>query len=101
MNSKLTWKDLGGWEEAWVGTLLDGVRFTLEARPSCHRRGMHRLLVEVCGGENHHKWGCFDDQDQPMRYYHLRESAEKEAQAIADVLVAGRMEIAELEESRV
>lgn len=58
----------GTWAEAWLGTQNDGVRFTLSHFPTCHRRGQWRLLVEVMGAK-HTAWGCFDDQDQPMRWY--------------------------------
>lgn len=90
--STLTWKQTRNFFEATVGDYAggDGVRFSLEHRPTCYRRGVWRLLVEVAQGPNHEKWGCFDDQDQPMRYYHAREAAESEAQAIADVLVRDR-----------
>src|SRR5687767_9230988 len=68
----------------------DGIRFSLEFRPSCYRRGPWRLLIEVCLDENHHRWGCFDDADQPERYYHYEESAKAEAEAIAIVLLKDR-----------
>jgi hypothetical protein len=47
----------------------------------------------VCGRENHHKWGCFDGQDQPIRYYHHLECAFIESQAIADVLLQDRVKV--------
>ena len=80
------------YEEATVGdwTKQDGVRFTLVKYPTCYRRGPWKLLVEVASGPAHHLWGCFDLQDQPERWYHLEESARREAQAIADVLVRDR-----------
>ena len=68
----------------------DGVRFCLGHYPTCYRRGPWRLLVEVAPGPKHLAWGCFDEQDQPMRWYHLEESARREAKAIADVLVRDR-----------
>lgn len=91
-NTKLVWMRMSNHSEAIVGDFAggDGVRFTLEHRPTCYRRGPWRLLVEVAQGPNHEKWGCFDEQDQPMRNYHAREAAESEAQAIADVLVRDR-----------
>lgn len=64
----------------------DGVTFTLDHRPTCYRRGPWTLLIEVANGPGHYLWGCFDDADQPERYYHLEDSARAEAQAIADVL---------------
>ena len=64
----------------------NGVRFNLLHMATCYRRGPWRLLIEV---EDYQRlWGCFDDQDQPMRWYHSKERAQDEAQAIADVLVA-------------
>lgn len=66
------------------------MRFSLERRPTCYRRGPWRLLVEVASGPGHTKWGCFDEADQPMRYYHNEECAKREAQSIADVLTADR-----------
>lgn len=53
---------------AQLGTVDDGVQFHLQYMPTCYRRGPWRLLIEICSGENHHKWGCFDGQDQPMRW---------------------------------
>src|SRR5215469_8915527 len=70
----------------------DGVRFSLEYRPTCHRRGPWKLLVEICGGPNPIKWGCFDDADQPERNYHILGCALQEADAIAKVFEAGRKE---------
>jgi len=64
----------------------DGVRFSLVHYPTCYRRGPWKLLIEV--EDRNHTWGCFDDQDQPMRWYHSKQRALEEAQAIADVLVA-------------
>ena len=78
--------------EAMIGDYAagDGVCFTLEYRRTCYRRGPWRLLVEVASGPGHTKWGCFDEQDQPMRYYHNEECARREAQSIADVLASDR-----------
>lgn len=79
--------------EAIVGDFEggNGVRFSLDHRPTCYRRGPYNLLVEVAHGPDHIKWGCFDDADQPQRYYHRKENALSEAQAIADVLVRDRL----------
>ncbi len=76
------------WREAHLRDFAggDGVRFSIEHVPSCHRRGPWKLLVEVCSGENHARWGCFDEQDQPQRWYHDEERAMLEAEAIARVL---------------
>lgn len=68
----------------------DGVRFTLTYHPTCYRRGPWRLLIEICGGPNHHKWGCFDDQDQPLRNFHSDANAKDEAERIAEVLITDR-----------
>jgi hypothetical protein len=92
--SSLRWKNLGSYEEANIGDFEkgDGVRFCLTHYMTCYRRGPWRLLIEVCSGPKHILWGCFDDQDQPMRWFHKRENCLSEAQAIADVLLAGRNE---------
>lgn len=66
-----------------------GVRFSMQYLPTCHRRGQHRLLVEVLPTRYHNAWGCFDDQDQPMRYYHLKENGLSEANELAVVLTSG------------
>ena len=89
---KLEWKQEGGYEEAIVGEFDagDGVRFCLSHYPTCYRRGQWRLLIEVASGPKHELWGCFDEQDQPQRWYHSRGNALSEAQAIADVLVLDR-----------
>jgi hypothetical protein len=78
------------WWESRLGTSNDGVRFTVEHYPSCHRRGPWRLIVQVLPGPRYHDWGCFDEQDQPMRWYHQREVAFSEAEAIAKVLLTDR-----------
>lgn len=85
---KLIWKDEQWGPEAILGDFSkdDGVRFSLVHYPTCYRRGPWRLLIEV--SDVHRTWGCFDDQDQPQRWYHSKERALSEAQAIADVLVA-------------
>lgn len=88
----LDWKDCGGWEEAHLGDFEkgDGVRFTLERYATCYRRGPWKLLIEVASGPGLIKWGCFDDQDQPVRWYHYEGSAKIEADAIAQVLKKDR-----------
>jgi hypothetical protein len=91
--SWLRWRSVGSYEEAYLGEYDygDGVRFTLEHRSTCYRRGPWRLLVEVAGGPMHHEWGCFDEADQPERNYHSESAARGEAQAIADVLLRDRL----------
>jgi hypothetical protein len=86
----LDWKDQGGWDEALLGSPGDGVLFELSYQPTCYRRGPYKLLIEVCGGPNHIRWGCFDDADQPLRWYHKKENALSEAEEIAKVLWADR-----------
>jgi hypothetical protein len=88
----LEWRKAPYCPEATIGDFDggDGVRFSLEHRPTCYRRGPWRLLVEVAHGPNHTKWGCFDEADQPERYYHNEDCAKREAQSIADVLAADR-----------
>lgn len=90
--TKLEWKKVDFYEEATLGDFAggDGVRFTLCFHLTCYRRGPWRLLIEVAPGPGHHKWGCFDEADQPERYYHLEENAHTEARAIAAVLVSDR-----------
>lgn len=88
----LSWTPQRGWSEAQLGQLRDGVRFLLMHQPSCYRRGKWKLLIEVCGGEAHRLWGCFDDQDQPVRYYHNETCARQEAESLAQVLWKGRLE---------
>ena len=90
----LEWKKIERYEDAIIGDFEggDGVRFHLSYHPTCYRRGPWRLLIEVADGEGHMQWGCFDDQDQPQRYYHGEDAARSEAQAIATVLIAGRMQ---------
>ena len=89
---KLEWQKIDGYEEATIGLFYsgDGVRFSLTYHGTCYRRGPWRLLVEVAAGPNHTKWGCFDEQDQPMRWYHRKESALAEADALAEVLTKDR-----------
>ena len=83
---ELHWEPVDNHFEAQLGAPEDGVSFCLTRHPTCHRRGPWRLLVEVCGGANHYLWGCFDEADQPMRWYHAKEAALSEADAIATVL---------------
>lgn len=82
----LIWQDTQFGPEAQIGDFEagDGVRFSVSHMPTCYRRGPWRLLIEVAGSPR--KWGCFDDQDQPMRWYHSLERLKAEAQAIAEVL---------------
>lgn len=89
---RLAWKryeqGLGASDEA---VLLNpdgspGVRFSLEHYPTCYRRGPWKLLIEVLDGPHHLAWGCFDAQDQPMRWFHSRNNALAEAEIIATVL---------------
>ena len=88
----LNWeeKSLSGiiYWEATLGNFLEGsgVRFSIEHWPTCNRRGPYTLLIEV---EDHQKiWGCFDDQDQPRRYFHQLENLKSEANAIAEAILA-------------
>jgi hypothetical protein len=95
MITRLLWwksEEFPGLYEAVLGDFKggDGVRFSLEQRPSCYRRGQWKLLIEVCGGPNHFKWGCFDEADQPQRNYHIIGCALQEADAIAGVLEKDR-----------
>lgn len=89
MTAPLDWKKYSSWQEATLsnpdGSV--GVRFSMQDRPTCYRRGRYLLLIEVMSGAYHEAWGCFDYQDQPMRNYHSLKRAKEEAQAIADVLV--------------
>ncbi len=87
----LEWKQCEYHEEAKLGSEeLGFVTFSLSYHPSCHRRGPWRLFVEVDSGPHHYAYGCFDDQDQPMRYFHKEANARDEAEMIADVLLAER-----------
>lgn len=101
----LDWKPLLNWEpvevdgdvlqnswQALLGQPDDGVTFNLTYYPTCYRRGRWRLIVDVLHGPRHHTWGCFDEADQPMRNYHSSANAIEEAEAIAAVLWADRME---------
>ena len=83
----LEWKEKEFGIEATLGDFEGegGARFSLVHYPTCYRRGPWRLLVEVV--DRTHEWGCFDEQDAPMRWFHSKTRALEEAQAIADVLV--------------
>jgi hypothetical protein len=85
---KLEWKDTQWGPEAVLGDFAadDGVRLSIMHMPTCYRRGPWRLLVEI--EDRNATWGCFDEQDQPMRWYHSLQRLQEEAQAIADVLMA-------------
>ena len=93
-NDTLIWKKTPWGMEAILADFSggDGVRFSLEHVPTCYRRGPWKLYVEVTSSPNHHKWGCFDDADQPTRWYHRRSNAVDEAALIAEVLWKDRME---------
>lgn len=80
-----------GYSEAILGNFYvgDGVRFTKHYHPTCYRRGEYRLTIEIAL-EQHHKWGCFDDDDQPLRYYHNEDCLIQEADSIALVLLNDR-----------
>ena len=82
----LDWKPIDGYQDAILGDFDggDGVRFNLIHMPTCYRRGPWRLIIEIEDGRR--TWGCFDDQDQPMRWYHSERVAKEEAQIIADIL---------------
>ncbi len=82
----LLWEDKPYGADAVMGghKNRDGVRFTIEYVPTCYRRGQYKLLIEICGPLE--EWGCFDDQDQPMRYFHSVERLKGEADDIALVL---------------
>jgi hypothetical protein len=84
---KLEWKDTEHGPEVILGDFHndDGARFSIEHMPTCYRRGPWKLLIEV--EDIHRTWGCFDYQDQPVRYYHSLDRLKAEAQAIADVLL--------------
>jgi hypothetical protein len=88
----LNWQNNGSYEEAVIGSpdAGDGVTFTLQHQPTCYRRGPYKLLVEVASGPGHTKWGCFDDQDQPERWFHKLENAKDEADSLARVLLQDR-----------
>lgn len=92
LSTLLSWKRLKYSWEATIGDFEagDGVRFSLEEYPTCYRRGPWKLMIEVADGPGHIKWGCFDHQDAPLRWYHLESSARLEAEAIAQVLQADR-----------
>lgn len=95
--SLLRWERVDTYWEAKLGTEDDGVTFTVQHRESCYRRGRWLLQVRVCGGPNHGRWGCFDAADQPERNYHDVNNLVGEAEAIAAVLLADRMERGSIE----
>lgn len=88
----LRWYLCDGWQEGHLQDFEggDGVRFTITYARTCYRRGPYKLLIEVAHGPNHEKWGCFDGQDQPMRYYHNDFALHAEIDAIAKVLLEDR-----------
>ncbi len=71
---------------------LDGMMFTKSYMKTCRRRGPFRLFIEECVGRNKPKWGCFDEVDQPMRWYHNPECLNIEARSLAIVLLQDRLE---------
>jgi hypothetical protein len=77
--------------EAQIGDYYkgDGVRFYLQIQQTCYRRGVFSLFIEVAD-EHHEKWGCFDEADQPMRYYHNYNCMFEEASSIAAVFLKDR-----------
>lgn len=89
---KLDWKpETGNIREARIGVDNDCVIFHYQYMPTNYRRGPHRLLIEVCGGENHEKWGCFDEPDQPTRYFQSEQNLKEEALLLAQVLLTDRV----------
>ena len=78
----LSWTDIGGYCEAGISNSSGGARFTITYHATCNRRGPWRLLIEVSKS-----WGCFDEADEPQRYYHSLKRALGEAQDIADAIV--------------
>lgn len=86
----LYWEGHDAFMEAKIGNEGDSVVFRLWKYPTCHRRGPYQLLVEIRSQEHFNDWGCFDEQDQPLRNYHVLESALGEASAIAVVLYGDR-----------
>jgi hypothetical protein len=102
LNSRplLHWdKNQYGEELAVLGVLgaeNDGVLFTLGHYPTCYRRGPYRLIIEIPPGPHHHDWGCFDDQDQPMRWFHSKDNAKSESELIAQVLWRDRFPLPSL-----
>lgn len=85
--------------EAFLGEPDDGVHFSMTHHPTCYRRGRWRLFITINSGQGYYKWGCFDDQDQPLRYYHLKESLLKEADEIARTLIIDRVKRGPLDDS--
>lgn len=68
----------------------DSVRFTIQNMPTCYRRGPFQLMIEVVHGPMHERWGCFDEADQPLRWFHDENNAKDEAAMIAAVLMKDR-----------
>lgn len=93
LTSELSWQTRDGYREAIVGDFKggDGLRLSLVHYPTNHRRGPWKLLIEICGGPHHHDWGCFDEDDHPVRYYHHYLNALSEAKSIVEVLVRDRL----------
>ena len=91
-NISLNWQPIDRFKEAIIGDFDggDGVRFSIQHMPSCYRRGPFRLLIEIAP-KRHDLWGCFDDTDQPQRWYHKLANAESEAEALAKVLWCDRL----------
>jgi len=50
-----------------IGEPMDGLTISLLEYSTCYRRGTWRLYLSVNAGPGYHLWGCFDEQDQPMR----------------------------------
>lgn len=88
----LLWRPVESYWEATLGTAEDGVTFTIQYRETCYRRGRWLLQIKVHGGPHHEEWGCFDDADKPERDYHDVTNLVAEAEAVAAVLLADRME---------
>jgi len=94
----LEWKDEPKKNfSAVLGNSEDGVVFAISSYPTCYRRGKWRLLITVYDGPHHHDWGCFDEADQPQRWYHDLNTAFAEAERIAKVLYEDRLKHGPLE----
>lgn len=76
------------YDEATLGDFFHhkGFRFSIIDMPTNNIRGRYRLLIEPGGRESSDR---FDNDDQPMRYYHDRECLLSEAEAIATALIKG------------
>lgn len=93
---QLVWRqhpDYPNWRTFEIGNFEagDGVRFGVEHLPTCYRRGPLKLIIEIAMGPQHHAWGCFDHDDQPMRYYHTEKALALEVAALAFVLLRDRL----------